>query len=561
MFSIVPELSKQYLKELCKSERMKNNDCYGTPELNDKLYLHYKGFRKIQALEEYTALKCLWLEGNGLDELGGLERQTQLRTLYLHENCIHEIKGLETLTDLNTLNLCKNFVSRITGLEKCQNLQTLLIAHNHLQSKQDIEHVLSLPSLVTLDLQHNRLDDGPGVLEVISAMPDLRVLYLMGNPCVKGIRYYRKTVIAQCKELRYLDDRPVFEDERRRVKAWKANYDTTGDYEKANEAEREELKVMRAEKAELEQANFRAFDAMVKEGLNSRAEREAAVEATQAAYAQQRLEEDGEEEEVKRGELLAGNGVLKDDDYVRSGDKKQQQKGYHGKLTNDGEPVLVLKPETPSLKASRLANRAKIMGKEPQTSGSSDNASAGGFFAAGATPEGNISGSGGAANANAAVVRDEGERTAAHQAACEGYKSLVSEDIWDDEEVAVVAPNFQRGLEDLLGALQNHALPPPPPGPGGGSSESGGSGGSGAVSDAASPARIDEVLAAAKNFADASNVAVAAPMPSPPPLLSKPHISEAAPLSTGELVPLPPPPPPMSGVALLPSPTDFNELD
>ena len=33
------ELTAEYLKDLCKSERMKNNDCYGTPELNDKLYL------------------------------------------------------------------------------------------------------------------------------------------------------------------------------------------------------------------------------------------------------------------------------------------------------------------------------------------------------------------------------------------------------------------------------------------------------------------------------------------------------------------------------------------
>jgi hypothetical protein len=34
---------------------------------------------------------------------------------------------------------------------------------------------------------------------------------------VKQIKHYRKTVIARCKDLRYLDDRPVFEEERRRV--------------------------------------------------------------------------------------------------------------------------------------------------------------------------------------------------------------------------------------------------------------------------------------------------------------------------------------------------------
>jgi len=42
----------------------------------------------------------------------------------------------------------------------------------------------------------------------------------MGNPVVKDIKHYRKTIIAKCKALRYLDDRPVFEEERRRVTAW-----------------------------------------------------------------------------------------------------------------------------------------------------------------------------------------------------------------------------------------------------------------------------------------------------------------------------------------------------
>ena len=39
---------------------------YRTPELNDLLYLHYKGFRKIENLAPYFNLKVLWLEGNGL---------------------------------------------------------------------------------------------------------------------------------------------------------------------------------------------------------------------------------------------------------------------------------------------------------------------------------------------------------------------------------------------------------------------------------------------------------------------------------------------------------------
>jgi hypothetical protein len=52
-------MNAESLKEIIKKDKQ-----YQTAELNDKLYLHYKGFRKIENLEAYTGLKVLWLEGN-----------------------------------------------------------------------------------------------------------------------------------------------------------------------------------------------------------------------------------------------------------------------------------------------------------------------------------------------------------------------------------------------------------------------------------------------------------------------------------------------------------------
>ena len=55
---------------------------------------------------------------------------------------------------------------------------------------------------------------------MLKQLPDLRCLYLKGNPVVTKIRHYRKVVIAAIPTLTYLDDRPIFDNERRCAEAW-----------------------------------------------------------------------------------------------------------------------------------------------------------------------------------------------------------------------------------------------------------------------------------------------------------------------------------------------------
>ena len=58
---------------------------YSTAHLNDKLYIHYGGFTKLQDLEEWTGLRVIYADCNAIGKLEGLEHCKELRSLHLNQ--------------------------------------------------------------------------------------------------------------------------------------------------------------------------------------------------------------------------------------------------------------------------------------------------------------------------------------------------------------------------------------------------------------------------------------------------------------------------------------------
>jgi dynein assembly factor 1, axonemal len=79
---------------------------------------------------------------------------------------------------------------------------------------ESCEELLKLPSIQSLDLKNNQIDDRDKVIPFFSQMQQIHALYLKGNPCVRFISNYRKTLTQKLTQLNYLDDRPIFEHER-----------------------------------------------------------------------------------------------------------------------------------------------------------------------------------------------------------------------------------------------------------------------------------------------------------------------------------------------------------
>ena len=293
----LPEMTLDEIRQSCRE-----NNGYETPELNDKLYLHFRGFKKIENLESFTGCKALWLDSNGFEHIEGLDKLTELRCLYLAKNLIADIRGLDCLRNLVTLDLSNNRLTKIDGLSCCPLLETVNVSRNALATPESIVHFQQCPEIKNIDLTNNRLEILEEFFQCLAGIPSLVTLSLNGNEFTK-VSMFRKRMLHTMPKLCYLD-RPVEELERLAADAY-----FSGGPE-AEKAARDAHREMTNQKRVNEMAVFRQWQQeQLEVRARARAEgRSLMIEVSEEELEQRRLEAKRDAEEEKR---IIGMGVDK----------------------------------------------------------------------------------------------------------------------------------------------------------------------------------------------------------------------------------------------------------
>ena len=355
-------MSRKYLdKILCSDFKL----YYRTHELNEVFYLHYKSFKKIQNLDTFVNLKVLYLEGNAISKIEGLDKLVNLTSLYLHENCIDKIEGLDNLHNLANLNLSDNLITKIENLQGLKSLSNFLIKRNRIGIKgiDDLKGLLDLGKEFTvLDISDNLIEDPKIIEEILAKFADLRVIYLKGNDVVRKIPNYRKTLITKISTLKYIDDKPIFDDERRFAQAF-----MRGGYEE----ERKERAKYREEIRQKEEKRIRDFCKMMnkyrEEGEKEKEEKKLTEEEREKKKLELLNKIKNKNKDIYTGDDIKNMPEVKQSIDINQNVEQNKENKNSNEIEDDKPPELeIVKNKNEEKKMEENKEEEKESQKEPE---------------------------------------------------------------------------------------------------------------------------------------------------------------------------------------------------
>ena len=211
------------------------------------------------------------------------------------------------------------------------------MSHNNMgrQEADSVESLMGLlecPSIHTLNVNNNYLDDPMILPEVFGKMDKLNVLFCKENEFQKKITNFRRKMIGAIPNLADLNDRPVFDKERRCVEAWVRG---------AKEAEDAEKQKIKEEEEKERKDNYIAFNKLVNQTVEDDNVKKEEKKKIEKLSLQEMLKE------ARKKQIAAIEKNDQSIEYVR--EETESKKIFHAKTRADVELA----------EAKELENKAK----------------------------------------------------------------------------------------------------------------------------------------------------------------------------------------------------------
>jgi hypothetical protein len=226
------------------------NQIYTDIGLNNclELSLSFKKILQIANLENLVRLEKLKLDNNMIMKIENLDSLINIKWLDLSFNQITKIEGLNCLVNLTDLSLFNNQICEVEGLDYCRKLNILSIGRNLIKNpKPMVEYLRKFAHLQALTV-----NDNPFCKE------DSNIQTSLDQP--KNFHYPNSydVILATLERLKYLDYRPIDEENRIMVTNHYRNQNQKDRSEFQYKLDEEKEKAIMKEHADLRHANAEA---------------------------------------------------------------------------------------------------------------------------------------------------------------------------------------------------------------------------------------------------------------------------------------------------------------